>query len=74
MTDRQYVAVVGTNSLADALRKQLSPVNGVEVLDLQEAKTRSIPLHIVIETSNLELAEKKKPGFRAWKNTLPAIR
>lgn len=59
MTNKQVVSVVGINSLADALRKLLSRMNGVEVLDLQEAKTRSIPLHVVIETSNLELAEKK---------------
>ncbi|MBP1156984.1 MULTISPECIES: 3-hydroxyacyl-CoA dehydrogenase family protein [unclassified Paenibacillus] len=59
MTNKQVVSVVGTNLLADALRKQLSSMKGVEVLDFQEAKTRSIPLHIVIETSNLELAEKK---------------
>lgn len=59
MTSKQHVAVVGINSLADALRMQLTSISDMELLDLQDAKRQSKPLHIVIETSNLELAEKK---------------
>ena len=59
MKSKLHVSVVGGNSLADALRSTLASSNEVTMIDLQELKTLSIPIDVVIETSNLDLQEKK---------------
>lgn len=59
MSNKLHVAVVGGNSLADVFRAKLSQISEIQLVDFQEVKTQAKTIDAVLETTNLDLTEKR---------------
>lgn len=59
MKSELHVAVVGGNSLAEALKAQLTSYSALKLHDFAEVKKQARSVDVVMETTNLNLEEKK---------------